>query len=256
MRMVCKKCWKQARGTIYNTGVDMKVSFKIMTADQAWHFVRHMHAQYHTQLKRFGYDYDRFIPQWPFLEQMFENPNPTAAQIKQYRTKFMQGYHAEHLHARDDVLENHARPALEQVAETLAPFAEKWGVKIPDEITVLVTYGDGGSYDPMNSQIILRATRMPTGRVAKVLQHELVHIIIEKDIIGKYNVPQDLKERIVDIICQEYFGKEPQEMFLNSFANKYITRTAIETDLPGAVKRMMGDFVAFNQKIADANGMA
>lgn len=222
-----------------------------MTADEAWWFICGNHTQYHEKLKQFGYSYDMFIPQWSFLDEMFRTPNPTDAQIKQWRDRFMHNYNPEQLHACDDILESSARPALEYVAETLDPFVKKWGMKIPDEITILMTYGNGGAYRPDKKQILLRGTRMPTAKIAKVLQHELVHIIIEKDIIQKYNVPQDLKERIVDIICYEYFGKEPQGMFINSFANKYINRAAIESDLPGAVKKMMTDFAVMKQKIAN-----
>lgn len=67
-------------------------------------------------------------------------------------------------------------------------------------------------------------------------------MIIEEPIIRKYNVPQDLKERIVDIICFEYFGKPVQETFKKSLANKYITRETIENNLIGAVQKMMNDF--------------
>lgn len=228
----------------------MKVNFKIMTAAQAWRFICGVHRQYHRELKPFGYKYDMFIPQWPFLDEMFATARPTAEQIEQWHDTFIHRYRAEHLRACDTILETQARPALEHVADTLAPFAKKWGVKIPDEITIMVTYGNGGSYWPEKKQITLRATRMPPANIAHVLQHELVHIIIEKDIIGKYNVPQDLKERIVDIICQEYFDKEPQQMFLNSFANKYITRAAIESDLPGAVKNMMTDYTTMAHQVA------
>ncbi len=224
-----------------------------MTADEAWMYICGNHTQYHKKLKQFGYSYDMFIPRWSFLDEIFSIPNPTSEQIKQCRDMFMQHYNSKQLHLLDDILESQTRPALEYVVETLTPFVKNWGMKIPNEITILMTYGNGGSYWPERKQIVLRGTRMPTSRIPKVLQHELVHIIIEKDIIQKYHVPHDLKERIVVIICYEYFGKEPQSIFINSFANKYITRSVIENDLPSAVQKMMSDFAVMNQKIANMN---
>lgn len=72
--------------------------------------------------------------------------------------------------------------------------------------------------------------------------------MIENPIIKKYNVPQDLKERIVDLICYEFIQKPVQKMFVNSFANKYITSETIKTDLPGAVQKMMADYILLQQK--------
>ena len=63
----------------------------------------------------------------------------------------------------------------------------------------------------------------------------------------KYNVPQDLKERIVDLICLETIGRPVQERFKDSFANTYITPGAIQGDLESAVKKMMADYTALKQ---------
>jgi len=229
----------------------MKVNFRPMTAIEAWQYILNMHGQYHKNLKWFGYLYDIFIPRWPFLDEMFKMPQLSPQQIEFYRDKFLSRYNATQLHNQDKVLESEAQPALECVADTLAPFVKKWGMKIPDDITIKVTYGYGASYKSNENTMVLRGTRMPSERVAKTLQHELVHMIIQKEIIEKYRVPQDLKERIVDIICSEYFGREPQRKFINSFANKYITRAVIENDLPGVVQKMMADFAIMNQKLAN-----
>ena len=77
--------------------------------------------------------------------------------------------------------------------------------------------------------------------------HEFVHMLIETSIIQKYHVPQNLKERIVDLICYEYIKKPVQPMFEESFANAYITPEAIKTDLPGAVQKMMMDYTILQQ---------
>lgn len=231
----------------------MNIKFRALTADEAWQYVLYTHAQYHKYLKPFGYSYDMFIPHWSLFDEMFEIAQPLNPQQELlYRDKFLSKYNEAHLHIQDEFLKSEALLALERAVDTLAPFAKKWGIKIPDDVTIKTTYGYGASYNPNGNNIILRVTRYPAERIVHTLRHELVHLIIEKPIIEKYNVPQDLKERIVDIICYEYFGTKPQDMFINSFANKYINRTTIESDLPGAVKKMMADFALVNQKIANA----
>ena len=65
------------------------------------------------------------------------------------------------------------------------------------------------------------------------------------------HLPQNLKERIVDLICYEYIKKPVQSMFEESFANAYITPETIKTDLPGAVAKMMTDYNTMQQKQAN-----
>ncbi len=46
----------------------------------------------------------------------------------------------------------------------------------------------------------------------------------------------------------DLFKKPVQRMFENSFANAYITPDVIKTNLPGAVAKMMKDYIAIQQK--------
>ena len=121
---------------------------------------------------------------------------------------------------------------------------------MPKILTIECEYGRGAGYESGdNATIMFRMSndnRNDYG-IYLLLSHEFVHILIEEQIIQKYNVPQDLKERIVDIIGQELFKKPVQPMFENSFANAYITPEAIRTDLAGAVKKMMADYTALKQ---------
>lgn len=83
---------------------------------------------------------------------------------------------------------------------------------------------------------------------SNIMFHEFVHMLIEEPIIQKYHVPQDLKERIVDLIFYEFVKKPIQSMFENSFANNYITVDAIKHNLPGAVAQMMADFTVLQKR--------
>ena len=124
------------------------------------------------------------------------------------------------------------------------------GIQFPQHVEILTTYGYGASYTSGdNPRIIFRMSRFSPDRIVGLLQHEFIHILIEQPIIEKYKVPQDLKERIVDIIGFEYFGIPVQKRFETSFANPYITKEGIENDLPGSVQRLMNDYTLFQAKM-------
>ena len=182
------------------------------------------------------------------MYEMFEAPTLTPAQIQNYRDIFInQIYNVKDLQQLDGALASEIIPILDKaVNDTLAPLAKRWEIALPDSVEILTTYGAGASYGAQNKRIIFRMFRKNIFNpkfAPPLLMHELIHLLIEEPIIKKYNVPQDLKERIVDIIGFEYFGIKVQERFKNSFANKYITRTAIENDLPGTIEKMMADYL-------------
>lgn len=222
----------------------MKITFRHMNAAEAWSYIEEMHDDYHGHLKNFGYEYKNWIPNRPELQEMFESAHITSEMRAKYRDLFINYiYKEQRLHRLDDTLATVAVPTLHRVVETLAPFAKKWGVKFPDSVEILTTYGYGGSYEwGDNPKIIFRMTQYLDEYTPGLLLHEFIHLLIEQPIIQKYNVPQDLKERIVDIIGFEYFGRPVQSKYENSFANNYITRSVIENDLPGAVQKMMAEY--------------
>ncbi|MCR4917517.1 MAG: hypothetical protein K5912_01065 [Alphaproteobacteria bacterium] len=121
----------------------------------------------------------------------------------------------------------------------LIPLLSSWNAVLPEKLEILCTFGKGAGYlreSDKKAEIRFRMLRYPDDKdvVLDTLFHEFVHLLIEKPIIQLYNVPQDLKERIVDLICYEFIQKPVQKMFENSFTNAYITPETIKTDLPGA----------------------
>ncbi len=86
-----------------------------------------------------------------------------------------------------------------------------WGFKIFPQYKVKLTlYGPGGSYDAEQGSILLYTTAHGSFKnyddPAYTLIHEIVHIGIEESIIGKYQVPHAMKERIVDKMVILLFG--------------------------------------------------
>ena len=221
----------------------MNITYRPMTSAEAWKFIEGRHRAFHSHLKHFGYKYDMFIPDHPAIREMYEQENLAPDQLQKYRDIFLNEiYNIEDLKRLDFALAEEALPALWNVVDVLTPKAKKWGVRFPGSVEIRTTYGFGGSYSVADAAIIFRmfrGARYNPKNAASLLQHEFIHLLIERPIVQKYNVPQDLKERIVDIIGFEYFGRPVQPLFENSFADKYITKETIETDLPTAVEQMM-----------------
>jgi len=227
----------------------MHITYQPSTAEEAWSYIAYWHRGYHNHLKHFRYGFKQFIPNHPAIIEMYEQENLIDEQKSKYRDIFFtEIYNEKDLRKFDSLLADSAVPALQKVVDILTPMAKKWGIEFPNKVEIVTTYGKGGSYNYENPGITFRMTDYKPEFMTGLLQHEFIHLLIEIPIIKKYNVPQDLKERIVDIIGFEYFGKPVQSNFENSFANKYITIEAIENDLPKAVAQMMTDYAIFKAK--------
>ena len=232
----------------------MEIKLVHLSAEEAWDLILKNHYMYHNKLKHFNqYTYNFLIPDDKQMREMSEQQNLTPEQVKYYHDIFVNEiYNIADLKAQDENIHKaipHFQKAIEKHIE---PLLHAWNAKLPDTLTILCTYGDGaGYYNEADDGIIsLRLTKYKGNDygIYLYLIHEFVHILIEQQIIKKYNVPQDLKERIVDIICLELFKKPVHDDFINLFVDKYITPEAIKTDLPGAVQKMMADDILLQQK--------
>lgn len=236
----------------------MKITVRPMIAEESWEYILERHTDFHKHLKNFGYTYKTWVPKPnnEHIKAMFEKENLTDQEIAQYREFFINNiYNVEDLKKYDEYLNSFVAPMLERgINKILVPLLPSWGCELPKELTILCTYGSGASYSEIKggkATITFRMSRYPDNKqvMLETMLHEFIHIMIEQPIIRKYNVPQDLKERIVDIIGFELFDKvSVQERFANSFANAYITPDTIKTDLHGAVKKMMTDYKILQQK--------
>lgn len=229
----------------------MQIKIEHLDAESAWQRIIRAHERYHTNLKNYKYSYEMFIPNDDRIREMFEQPKLTEQQIQHYHDIFVNEIYKLSDLTHKDVDINSAVQMFQNMIETkIKPLLPAWNAKMPKILTIECEYGRGAGYESGdNATIMFRMSndnRKDYG-IYLLLMHEFVHILIEEQIIGKYNVPQDLKERIVDIIGQELFKKPVQPMFENSFANAYITPEVIRTDLDSAVKKMMTDYTALKQ---------
>lgn len=229
----------------------MQIKIEHLDAESAWNHILDWHNLYLSGLKNFNLPYSMFAPEDPRMQEMFAQPKLSNTQIKHYHDIFISEiYNQSDLTKRDHDLNTAVQMFQNMIETKIKPLLPAWNAKMPKTLTIECEYGCGAGYESGNNATIMfrmsNDNRSDYG-IYLLLSHEFVHILIEEQIIQKYNVPQDLKERIVDIIGQELFKKPVQPMFENSFANAYITPAVIRTDLESAVKKMMADYTALKQ---------
>lgn len=233
--------------------IGMQINLKHMNAEESWNYILWFHERYHNKLKYFKYKYHTFVPNDKRMHDFIEIEKPTPEQIQHYHDVFVNEiYNLSDLSQFDEIITNDVLPNFERtIDKQIVPLLSAWQTKIPEKLSIECLYGNGGSYGyGKNPRIVWRMSEF-NGNKYDILGHfihEFVHILIEEPIIIKHNVPQNLKENIVDIICLELFGREPRNHFASSFAKSYITPEAIRNDLVGAVKKMMMDYTALKQQ--------
>lgn len=230
----------------------MQINLKHLNAEESWDYILGFHERYHSRLKHFGYKYHSFVPNDKHMHDFIEIEKPTPEQIQHYHDVFVNEiYNPSDLSRFDEIITKEVLPNFERaIDKQIVPLLSAWHATMPEKLTIECLYGNGGSYDyGTNPRIIWRMSEFNGNKYGILgdFLHEFVHILIEKPIIIQYNVPQDLKENIVDIICLELFGSESKNNFNKSFANSYITPNTMKTDLADAVKKMMTDYTALKQ---------
>ena len=98
---------------------------------------------------------------------------------------------------------------VENALEKVAPLHGNWGFKLMPQYEIILTlYGPGGRYNSRTGQVIMKTTPDGTfhcyNNVATTIIHEIVHIGIEENIVHKYKLTHNEKERLVDLICSNY----------------------------------------------------
>lgn len=231
----------------------MQIKLEHLDAESAWQRIIRAHERYHTNLKNYKYSYDMFIPDDDRMREMFEQPKLTEQQIQHYHDIFVNEiYKLSDLTHQDNNIKTAILHVQNRIKTHIEPLLPAWGAKLPETLTITCAYGYGGGYkDGDYSVITFRMSRDKRNDygIYLLFMHELVHILIENPIIRQHNVPQDLKESIVEIIGFELFDKKRSlKCYSNPFANAYITPEAIRTDLAGAVKKMMADYNIIQQQ--------
>lgn len=238
----------------------MKITIRPLNAEESWDTILDNHKMYHTQLKQFYHKPDTFIPVPgnKDMEDMFNKEQLTAEDIEHYRNIFINElYDANALMRLDSVFQQHVIPELRRTTnEYLVPLLSSWNAQLPEKLEIVYSPDYSSYYNPQTDYpaFIFVGVNNPSfsaenpfddkDKIFSLVFHEFVHTLIEIPIIREYGVPQDLKERIVDLICYEFIQRPVREDFKDSFANAYITPEVIKTNLPAAVQKMMADYNA------------
>ncbi len=242
----------------------MEITTRPLNAEEAWEHIFNSHNMYHTRLKQFYHKPDTFIPVPgnKDMEDMFNKEQLTDEDIEHYRNIFINElYDADTLMRLDNVFQQYVIPELERKTnEYLVPLLSSWNAQMPKKLAILYSIDYSSKYNPETEEpaLIIFGVNNPSfsaenpfddkEKIFSLVFHEFVHTLIEIPIIREYGVPQDLKERIVDLICYEFIQRPVREDFKDSFANAYITPEVIKTNLPAAVQKMMADYNAREQK--------
>ncbi|HAG53537.1 MAG TPA: hypothetical protein DCL21_07105 [Alphaproteobacteria bacterium] len=228
----------------------MKYIVSINTPKEAWKFVMGMYFSYHNHLKKFGYSYKQFIPTLQSIDDFFKDESHFQkkkknefyeADIADIKEDFFNYYSLEHFEESITFFNENVIPKIDKVLPKLQKMQDNWGMYIPEEFNTWFTYGNGGSYsgDKNNPGVILRSTSLNLNNMAFVSIHELVHVCIQEDIIRKYDIPQDIKEQIVDVICVDYLKTQKHKQSFNTPGfSDFITAETVVEDLPSAVKQL------------------
>ncbi|MDR3208617.1 MAG: hypothetical protein LBT45_02090 [Rickettsiales bacterium] len=207
----------------------MKVSYRHFNAEEAWQNMICMYDWYWKEnASRFGYkNVSIWTPDWKECIDAFADPD--RQRIKLLRHDFISKiYNEKDLSKHDEYIESTMVPDLELFADFFGAIMKRQGFGIPGSCGIWSTYGRGGSYNYETPRIILRISQIDdSARIGLIAKHEFVHIMIEKPIIQRYNIPQDVKESIVDIICEQYFDKQTQNFPILPFVRKYTDKDAI-----------------------------
>lgn len=78
---------------------------------------------------------------------------------------------------------------------------------------ILTKYGTRGSYDSLTGSIFLNFRNSSVSKLLGIALHEIIHISIEP-LVARYHVRHWRKERLVDLIGNQYFRdlREPQKI--------------------------------------------
>lgn len=114
-------------------------------------------------------------------------------------------------------IEDHWIPVGDELSKNIKNTA----LTLQDSYDIQLTrYGVGGSYH-MPNKIIINIQRMFEFGLLKTIAHESVHLSIQS-MVEKYNIKQWPKERVVDLLLQEFAPK------VNSFQKMSIDTTKID----------------------------
>lgn len=133
------------------------------------------------------------------------------------RVAISKDYNEQNYLVSQKYIEDHWGPVSDEFSKNI----KNTSLLLQDVYDIQLTrYGVGGSYHTPN-KIIINIQRMFEFGLLKTIAHESVHLSIQS-MVEKYNIKQWPKERVVDLLLQEFAPK------VNSFQKMSIDTTKID----------------------------
>ena len=199
------------------------------------------------------HNYQVSLPQGAFIEELKQKAKADSLQDEDYQLleAFMRdiaynekAYQAGYNKIKDQL------PLINTMISQIDAEKYSWGFQEFEKYVVNLTlYGPGGSFNPEEGSILIYTT--PSGQFkgyenpANTIIHEIIHIGIEKSIIGKYNVPHAFKERLVDtyvsLAFQEYLPDYKVQDMGEYRSDEYLKELADFEQLDDVVAKLLSE---------------
>ena len=188
------------------------------------------------------------LPQSPHFQKYWDNPELIKTiNFKSLFTIFKQDIYNKDSYQNGYQLLSSNLDIIVKAINYFTLLKKKWCFKTFATYQIRLTqYGPGGFYSYENGTIFMQvntddsfAELDPVGTVL----HEIVHIGIEESIIQKYALNHWEKERLVDLICQQYLQNFLPNYQLQKNGNKmlddYFNISDFTISLPNIIERYL-----------------
>jgi len=236
---------------IFNTQINaFNITFRAQTKEEEFNRIIKTINEF-PWFKRNNYNINRLtLPNHEFFKNIIKNPELLSTiDINHLRNIFyIEIYDASAFNKGLDKLQQ-IKIIVESIFSKLIPLNKSWGFKIIPKYEILLTlYGSNGSYNSLTGRIIIKTTKNGIFNLnpSNTIIHEIVHIGIEENIINKYKLTQDEKERVVDLICSKYLNEYISEYEFQEVGNQnldpFITEKGILKNLPVAIEKYIAQY--------------
>lgn len=139
----------------------------------------------------------------PLIDEMMALPDKTHLP-ELYFSRFQKELYQPEKYAEAVQKTKQELPKVQTCFNRIQALQDSWGFKIYPLYTIRVNiYACGGHYGTDKGLIKLGVpVSSRPERLAHVIVHELLHLGIEQNIVRRFHLPQEEKERLVDNLCQ------------------------------------------------------
>lgn len=205
--------------------VIVKVKTAIEEVDNVWYLINNIDFFDSN-------NYEPIFPKHEYVDELLKKKR-RGADIEEYYNEFKAIFENE-IYVLSDY-ENGIKNAkdklknVESIFETLKYYVKQWNFELfSNYIISLSLYGTSGAYYSTENEGIINLRTNKEGLFRRgidpsaTIVHEIIHIGMERNIIRKYNISHNMKERIVDKFLKFHFNNIFPEYELKERGDKSI----------------------------------